>query len=65
MVQWRFNNGFLPVNAFPDNQNTLHLRHINANNQGYYECKGTTLKNETFTAQALLNVIGELNLVNN
>ncbi len=56
-VQWTFEGQELPYNvkAVPDTS-SLYLSDVSQLNEGYYECKGYTLNNETFYSEANVQV---------
>ena len=57
---WLFNEGELPSNAIIKNNIVLILSKVQKNNEGRYECQGTTSTGHIFYAIGSLIIHGEL-----
>lgn len=58
-LQWDFEGELLPQNAKMNSKHSLNIEPVELFNRGYYQCKGTTNRNEEFYARGLLKVIGK------
>jgi len=56
--EWLFMERFIPRNAVPS-INVLNIYKVNEYNAGLYECQGSNIHRQIFSALSMLYVIGE------
>lgn len=66
LASWYFydRGGLIPIGESKYfSQNLLHLTNVRSENNGYYECQGTTGKDLKFAAKMWLIVLGKFGII--